>query len=494
MRPRHLALLAALGCTLHQPAWGQTSAPIAKPESTLTLKRARALASPPMVWKGIEQSAQAEAIQEAAPSRLSARQWLQRSSQALLLEATSDMSPSPPAGTNAAQGFQVWLGRVLPREPQVQAAQAALAVAQARYRQARSRLFPTLGLQAQHGDSRDLDGRLSVERHTRQAEASLRWNLYQGGSDQVELAANAAEVQAFAAELRRAKEEAAERLSEAYLDLLRLQRTRDSAAQRLAEVGQLVAQVTRQHEAGKLSELDLQQAQNAELEAELASATLDSDYQSGLLRLRLLAGGELPAEIVDLNLERITPADTARNAALQAAQARASAAQLRVRTWSATLAPKIDFNLRHLLSNRTTPPPSTVQQHGWSVAVSWDWPLGGEYLARRDETLARATQAQADVSRAEQAALAEFASLQPRIANLRRSLHNLAEQENKMAQLLRASGIQFEAGRRSLQQLIQSRDSYFNLQQRRQEQQHRLLQAQLRQLALGGVLLEGLGL
>lgn len=404
-----------------------------------------------------------------------------------------------PTRFSAAPGrtLPLLLAQALPRDPQVQGAQAVLAVAQARYRQARSRLFPNLGLQAENGRSTDLDGRFTVERQTRQVEATLRWNIYRGGADRGDIAASEFEVAAAEADLRRAKEESAERLAEAYFDLLRLARTRDHAGARLAEVVQLVAQVARQSEAGKLSELDLQQAQNAQLEAELAQEALESDYHSAHIKLRLLAGIELPAEMSDFSFERNaernplsnTAPNVAQNAALVSAQARSAAARLRVRNLAETLAPKVDLDVRHLLNNRTTPPQSTVQQHGWSVGVSWDWPLGGENLARRDETLARAAQAEAEIGRAELTARAELEAVNPRIANLRRSLLNLAEQEQKMALLVRGNAIQFEAGRRNLQQIIQSRDSYFSLQQRRVEQHHRLLLAQMRQLALAGQLL-----
>ena len=466
MRPVPLSILVALCCVLASPQ--ASSTPSKAPNNILALKKAQELSAPPIVWK---RPAAIEDTQGATAS------------------ASTIMPSSAPA-----LGLPALLARALPQDAQVQSAQAAMAVAQARYRQLRSRLFPTLGIQATHGNSSDLDGRLTVERQTQQAELSLRWNLYQGGTDYSELAAGEAELAAAEAELRRAKEESAERLAEAYFELLRLKNTHTSAANRLSEVRQLVAQVARQYTEGKLSELDLQQAQNAELDAELANSTLESDYQSALIRLRLLAGGEFIEGIVDANLGRIMPSDTARNSALMAAQARANAAQLRVRSWAATLAPKVDLNLRRLILNHTTPPPSTIQQQGWSIGVSWEWPLGGENLGRRDESLARAAQAEAEVKRAELAARAEFEALAPRLANLRRTLLNLAEQEAKMAQLLRASGIQFEAGRRSLQQIIQSRDSYFNLQQRQHEQQQRLLQAQMQQLLLAGQLLESLGL
>jgi outer membrane protein TolC len=409
------------------------------------------------------------------------------------------------------------LERAVAGDPQVQAAQAALASAQARYRQARSRLLPNLGVQSTNGRSTDQDGPFNVERHTSQLEATLRWNLYRSGADYADMVAGGYEVMAAAADLRRAKEESAERIAEAYFDVQRLARTLSLAEARLADVVQLVAQVARQSEAGKVSELDLQQAQNAQLEAELAQDSLASDYQSAQIKLQRLtdplnrgvlaasgsasgsasgneSASEPANELADFAFSQSGAADSARNAALAAAQARASAARLRVRSLAETLAPNVNLDVRHLLNNHTTPPQSTVQKNGWSLGISLDVPLGGENFARRDESKSRAAQAEAEAARAEQNARTEFDGLAPRIANARRALLNLAEQEKKMALLMRGSSIQFEAGRRNVQQIIQGRDNYFALQQRRLEQNHRLLLAQMRQLALGGQLLGAFGL
>jgi len=59
---------------------------------------------------------------------------------------------------------------------------------------------------------------------------------------------------------------------------------------------------------------------------------------------------------------------------------------------------------------------------------------------------------------------------------------------------VRAGELQFDAGRRSLQQLIQLRDSRQAIAQRHADQVHRLLAARMRQAALTGNLLPALGL
>ena len=397
----------------------------------------------------------------------------------------------------STRGLPALLARAVPRDPQVIAAQAAQATTGARYRQARSRLFPTAALQATRGRSNDLDGALDVERRTHQVEASVRWNVYNGGADRAELDAAERDMAGAAFDVQRARAESAEKLAEAYFDMQRLERSLLQSQERLRDVTQLVQQVTRQAELGKSSEVDRELAQSSQLDAELVHDGLLTDRLAAKIKLEALAF-EPVAQFADftfapLPAQALENADT-QQAQLRAARERAAAARLRVRSVAATLAPKVDLNVSHLLNNKTTPPPSTIQQRGWSVGVSWEIPLGGGSLAQRDESISRAQAADADVARAEQGTRADLASMLPRIANAQRTLALLDEQEKKMAFVVRGGTIQYEAGRRNLQQVIQTRDSYFTIQQRRIDQLHRLTLAQMRQYALAGQLLPVFGL
>lgn len=407
------------------------------------------------------------------------------------LPGTLSVQPMP------MRGLPALLARAVPSDPQVITAQAALATAEARYKQARSRLFPTAAMQATRGRSNDVDGTLDVERRTHQVEASVRWNLYNGGADRAELDAAEREMAGAAFDVQRARAESAEKLAEAYFDMQRLERSLLQSQQRLHDVTLLVKQVARQAELGKSSEVDRELAQSSQLDAELVHDGVLTDRLAAQIKLEALAF-EPVAQFLDftfapLPAQALENADT-QQAQLRAVRERAAAAQLRVRSVAATLAPKIDLDVSHLLNNKTTPPPSTIQQRGWSVGVSWEFPLGGGSLAQRDESVSRAQAAKADVARAEQGMRADLASMLPRIANAQRTLALLDEQEKKMAFVVRGGSIQYEAGRRNLQQIIQTRDSYFTIQQRRIDQLHRLTLAQMRQYALAGQLLQVFGL
>jgi hypothetical protein len=89
---------------------------------------------------------------------------------------------------------------------------------------------------------------------------------------------------------------------------------------------------------------------------------------------------------------------------------------------------------------------------------------------------------------------ADLQALDARIDIAVRAMASLDRQLQQYDLLLRAGELQFDAGRRSLQQLISLRDSRYAIAQRRADQEHRLLASRMRQLALTGQLLAALGL
>ena len=106
----------------------------------------------------------------------------------------------------------------------------------------------------------------------------------------------------------------------------------------------------------------------------------------------------------------------------------------------------------------------------------------------------RAEAAEAEAKRVASGVSAELASLGPRITETENTVARLDRQIGQYNVLVRAGELQFEAGRRTVAQLIQLRESRFNVQQRRAEQASRLESARLRQLTLSGALLGTFGL
>lgn len=413
------------------------------------------------------------------------------------LQAQTAATPAA-AATPPAETLSAMVARVLAQDPAVRVQGHLLQATDERRRQAGSRMWPTVGVSSTRGSANVTEeslfgSALPFDRRTDRTEATIRWNLYNYGNDAAEMRGAARDLAAATEEVRRAREETAERIAEAYAELLRVQQVVPRSAQRLAAVRRLVQQVGRQNEAGKVSDADLQQAQASMLDAEVAHEQLLADLASARERLAAVTGSEL-REAVPVTLPAPAAGVEPGNGLVAAARERAQAARERVRPLASLVAPKVDLEYRQRLSDHTTPASTTTERFGWTLSARWDIPVGGESVARRAEGERRAEAAAAEAERVLRAAQAELVTLPPRIAQAQQAIAQTERQIEQYSALVRAGELQFEAGRRTLPQLVQLHDSRFAAEQRRIEQSHRLLQARLRQLALTGALLPALNL
>jgi outer membrane protein TolC len=252
---------------------------------------------------------------------------------------------------------------------------------------------------------------------------------------------------------------------------------------------------------GKLSDADILQAESSALDAQISHQSVAADLDAARLKLSSFAGAQSPAELGPVEpfaIRKVAPANGAiesgnTTGALQAAQQRALAARERVRPSESLLAPRIDLELRKQLSNRTAPRNSTEQQQLWQLTARWDFPLGGELQSRRTETERRAEIAETEALRIARNVSAERSVVTVQLLNAEQAIEQLDKQITQYNGLIRAGDLQYDAGRRSLTQLIQLRESRFNVEQRKSEQLGRLRRAQLSELALSGDLLSTLG-
>ena len=385
--------------------------------------------------------------------------------------------------------------RSVPWDPQVRLAAAAQAVAQERLSQSRSRLWPTLGLTASAGESHDDDFGRAVKRRVDRSEMLLRWNLYNGGTDAAEITATEREWAASTEDLGQALDLASERIVNAYLDAWRWQSLVEPSLARVKTIERWVEQARTQVKAGRLSDADLQQAEYSLTDAQLSHQVLVSEHLGALGALNALVH-EPVASVLPQSLPRVSPeeAGSLTPAGVRVARLRAEAASNRVLGTANVASPRVDLDARKRLSDNTTPRTSTSQRDGWTVGMRWEMPLGGETFSKRREAIARAEGAQAEVARIEQGLVSELASIAPRLASAEQAVMQLQSQAEQYNALLRAGRVQFEAGRRSLQQLMQLEDGRINVVQRLAEQHNRMDKLRLRLLVLSGRLSSAMGI
>ena len=309
-------------------------------------------------------------------------------------------------------------------------------------------------------------------------------------------------------DLRRAREESAERIAQTYIEALRYQQLSGFSELRIQSLQELLDKARMQHESGKLSEADF-----VEISANKADAEIDHDQLrvagiSALARLRTLVGGELRPltevadEVLTVSLPAPLPSDAAARLDISAdgpgivaaARRRAEAAKARVPGAWSSWAPKIDFQYQHQLYDKSNPQTTQQQKNGWQVTARWDLPLGGEISSRRQEAISRAQAALDEVDRIQLTVDAERVSLPERVQLSDRALHQLRLQQARYDTLVRTSTLQYDAGRRSLLQLSEILGTRFVVQQRTAEQLMQKRSAQTRMLALQGELLPRFGL
>ncbi|MDM0111539.1 TolC family protein [Variovorax sp. J22R133] len=395
----------------------------------------------------------------------------------------------------APESLQDLLTRTLEQDPQLQVSNALLGVSEERRVQARSRLAPVLNVQGSYGKSRESVLGRTVDGKTDQSSASLRWNLFNAGNDVAEFNGSTQDVAAAQQDVRRAREEIGERIASAYAELLRHEELIPHSLERMREAKRLVDQVKRANELGKLADVDASQAQAALLDAQVAHGQLMADMRAAQSRMVILTGDDLrPTKPVKLPVSYLISPASGASGLVAAAQLRADAADERVLPWLSSIAPRIDFQYDKQLSNRTSPGSDPTQLSGWQVVARWDLPLGGENQARRAEGVKRAEAAQAEADRVLRTVQAELATLPPRMAQSERAIEQLDSQVIQYNDLVRAGDLQFQAGRRSLTQLVQVLESRYVAQQRRADEGQRLLMSRLRYLILRGDFLAAMGL
>lgn len=396
------------------------------------------------------------------------------------------------------------LDQALARDARVAGARANAQAVRAQQRQADGRLWPSAGVRLTHGRSSDRDPPFVLERTTRRGEAFVRWNLFNGLEDQRQIAAQGFDAIAAEADLLQALDEACERIAAAYYTLLRQQHLAGLARERLREVERLAARVASQAALGKTSEADAQLAEASRIDAQLALQGIEAERRAAQARLSVLLGlaqgaaprvADAPLPPIDAGLDLQAWAGQAerQNGQWLAAAARVAGARRRMAGIAPEYLPRLDLDLRRSLYDRTDPQPTTAQRHGWSVGVTWEVPLGGAPRARQDELRARAELAEAELQRVRDEVQADASAAREQARQTASAAPQLTEQRQRWELVVRASELQFDAGRRSLMQLIDQYDRRFGVQQRDIDNAWQQAEAHLRLRRLAGDLAEWFG-
>ncbi|MBK8957551.1 MAG: TolC family protein [Proteobacteria bacterium] len=357
---------------------------------------------------------------------------------------------------------------VVAKHPTVRSSAALLDAAAERVRQAKSNYYPSVGMQAMANKAHDSQLGSRLDRSTRNADAFLRWNLFRGLADYHSVRMAKSDRDAADEDLADAHERVALQVAAAYLDVLRLRRRLEVAANYVSETAKLMDDVGKLVAAGKAAPADIEQIKVGHIEAQWQVGQLRGELAGAEQGYRLLVGTP-PGELRDprnedamatLSQDDVLEQVLATNPKVRAAQARVAARGEEVGVAGGALMPRVDLELRKRVYSDIKPDPVVESRDSAQVSLNYEMPLGGGNFSAKREAAARMAAAQADLDEARLEAETNSSQLWNVWSEARNISDSLGSRAAASDKVVAAYDQQFNAGRRSLQDLIAIRDEH----------------------------------
>ena len=399
-----------------------------------------------------------------------------------------------------AEALPAVVERVLLQQPSVRSAQALLNAAESQVSQVRSDYLPTASLGYRNSKSRDETQGVPFDRTVRRGDATLRWNLFNGGTDFYRLHATKLGRDAAETDLDEVLERVAAEITENYADVVRLRQTINSLDETIIRQERLKQLVAERVNAGRIPPAELDLASLRLIQSRTLLGQLRSQLTTAEYRYRLLTG--LPPEQLVLPAISRTPQEAnasqlierlhERNPRLRAALQRVSARQAEIGAARGSFMPSVDLEFSKRLNNNTNPVPVTDSDHGNLLRVNLDIPLGGKNLARHSEAIERHEAAQADADQLSNDLSREITDIHGQLEEMAKIDHLLEQRVLSAQRVAAAYELHFEAGRRSLNDVSIAQDDLFEAQRNLVESRARQAVLQARLLSMAGELREAL--
>ncbi len=369
----------------------------------------------------------------------------------------------------AAETLPQAIRQTLAQHPDIRSGEALLNVTAERLQQARSNYYPTLGLDGAASDAKDRDAGLPEDRTTRRADVFLRWNLFRGLGDRQGERTAEFDQSAADADLEAAREQVALQVVQTYLEVLRLRRLLALSDEFIGEQQKLGDDVRKRVHAGRLALADHEQMRASLIQAKLQQTQWRGSLRGAEARYRLLVGvapGELSEPVMDdvaasLELDELMQQALAGNRRVHGALQRAAARGEEVGIASAALYPSFDLELRKRLYSEIVPTPQTETRHSAQISFNYQMPLGGSSFSRQREAVQRKLAALAAADTELLQARSEIAQGWSTWREARDMAPQLAERVEASDKVVKAYDLQFEAARRSINDLLAVRSERY---------------------------------
>ena len=389
---------------------------------------------------------------------------------------------------------------VLDTHPDVTSASALLDAAGERLRQSRSAYLPTAGLSWEQSTSTEDIGDASIDRDVSRLDATLRWNLFRGFADRSAVASSEAGEDASAAELAAVQESLALRVIEVYLDVLKNQRLVAVSAQQIESLTELTERVSTRAEMGRISKVTIHQAKTRLVQAKSRHFQLRAALEASRLRFREITGmapdaletPRIDTAIADEPIEALYRKAIDGSPRIEAARKTLASREAEVGVAAGALLPTVDLELRKRLASDLSPEDSVDPDSTVRLVVNYAFETGGAGLGRKAEAVYRKQAAAARIASLEREIRADIASASRQLVEERNIAPSLAENVDSAEEVVKAYHLQFDAGRRTLLDLLTAYADLYQAQAAVVENRYRQMALAARIRSLTGKLRESL--
>jgi adhesin transport system outer membrane protein len=396
------------------------------------------------------------------------------------------------------------LNQAIRTNPGVGEAAANRRATESELRQTQSTLLPQVRLEGRYGPEKFRDSTIPTLinndkwRQGNESSVVVRQLLFDGFASIHDIWRQSARVNAAAFRVRERTELIALDAAEAYVDVVRYLRLVGLADQNVRNHEKIFANVNSRYQGGRSGEGDLEQArsrvENARAQQAEFIRSLDdarSKYRRivGLEPVNLRFPGPLPA--MPRSKDEALAATLRMNPTLLAAGADADAARSAFRVTDGAFVPTVALEGRAAKYDNTYPYNGTKHEdYTGKVVVSWDIFRGGQDVWRRSEMAERYTQAALAKSRLQRDALESIDKAWAARTITADKISALARQLQADKKTIAAYQKEYELGQRSLIDLLNAENEFFNASVSLTSSRGVLVFADYQLLAAMGVLLQ----
>ncbi|MFO1320246.1 MAG: TolC family protein [Burkholderiales bacterium] len=355
------------------------------------------------------------------------------------------------------------------KHPDLVRAQLAIDAAREQVKQAYSPFLPRIGVQYDQARATNRLLGINTAQETRQTAAFVQWNLFNGGGDVARLNATESGKAAAESDLEDLREELALSLTEAYMNVVTADRQVLNAQMLVKDLAALAETVRARVDSGASADNELLQATSKLLQAKNSLALAQGRYAGSRNRLSALVGERvtwvvdpiLSSELAVRRLDELVSLATAVNPQVRSAESRVRAASADMRSARAEFLPKLQFEAR---KNLTLEGPNQLQsglERESLFTVTYIIPLGGSTYFRWTELAARRAAAEATIETVKLKIRAELGETREILLEQRAIARQIEERVAASVRVFDAYRLQYDAGKRSLIDLILVREDQY---------------------------------